>query len=157
MQPFVCLLIDDDSEESEIFQYALEELKIPIECYVASSGKQALEDLKNHRIRPHYIFLDLNMPKMDGTQCLKEIKRLQDHNNIPVILYSTFFSEGQKETLKHLGADGFITKTTSIFELNSELSRIFGPQTDAQITEASRVFPNLIPAFELPKFGLNNN
>ena len=92
MQPFVCLLIDDDSEECEIFQYALEELKLPIECYLATSGKQALEDLKHRRLRPDYIFLDLNMPKMDGTQCLQEIKRLNDHADVPVILYSTFFS-----------------------------------------------------------------
>ena len=155
MQQVVCLLIDDDSEESEIFQYALEELKLPIDCHLATSGRQALDLLKNGRIRPDFIFLDLNMPRMDGKECLKEIKKMDNASQTNVILYSTFFHDEQIKALEALGADGFITKTTSIFELNAELSRVF--QTQSVNGEEVKENAGYLTTFDVPNLGLAAN
>jgi CheY-like chemotaxis protein len=125
MNPILCLLIDDDSEESEIFQYALDELELHVKCYTVTSGKEAISIIANKQLQPQYIFLDLNMPRMNGGECLREIRKINAGANIPIYLYSTSFGNGAKEELETLGATGFITKTTNIFDLYAELHTIF--------------------------------
>jgi CheY-like chemotaxis protein len=157
MEPIVCLLIDDDSEESEIFHYALEELAFKVKCHSVTSGKEALSFLNNRPSKPDYIFLDLNMPRMDGKQCLREIRKLGKADSIPVILYSTAFLEGQKQDLETLGADGFITKTNSVFDLHTELAKFFASHIDKKTGESgSTVEDGLEPYFMPLRDGIVN-
>lgn len=115
-------LIDDDSDDREIFEEALSSIGIDIDFQEAENGEVAFKKLKDPLFkRPDIIFLDLNMPKMDGRQFLQEIKNINAFKDIPVIIYSTSSNAGDiKFTLEHK-ATKFMTKQNSIYSLRSEL------------------------------------
>ena len=106
-----CLLIDDDSDDQEIFVTAAAEVNSATTCQVISDAKDALQFLRRTSDLPDLIFLDINMPKMDGFEFLVELKRDQRLQGIPVIFYSTTKDEDQIVKATRLGASGFITKT----------------------------------------------
>lgn len=121
--PLRCLLIDDDADDQDIFIMATESLDILIEVQTAINGVEGLEKL-NTPVLPDYIFLDLNMPRMNGKEFLKEIKRLPVLKEIPVFIYTTSSAEHDKEQTLALGAFDFITKPSSITILANTLNKL---------------------------------
>jgi CheY-like chemotaxis protein len=122
----VCLLIDDDLDDQEIFTLALERVNNELTCIHATSGMEAIQRLNDEALPvPDYIFLDLNMPKMNGKECLKEIKTFQHLNHIPVVIYSTSSLKHDVSETKSLGACDFITKPFSMNELIEVLDNFF--------------------------------
>src|SRR6266487_683666 len=92
------LLADDDADDQQLFKEALNEIDKSIRCLTASSGEEALNKLKTDlKQLPDYIFLDLNMPRMNGLECLVEIKKTNTLKHIPVIIYSTSSAEKDVE------------------------------------------------------------
>src|SRR5688500_2830070 len=86
----VVFLIDDDQDDREIFQESLLSLKTAVRYEEARHGLEALEKLKTEDFqKPDLIFLDFNMPVMDGREFLKRIKQDAALKDIPVIIYST--------------------------------------------------------------------
>ena len=120
-----CLLVDDDEDDREIFSLALQDVDPSIDCVTARDGREALSILSINFV-PDYIFLDLNMPLMDGKECLKEIRKRSHLNAVPVIIYSTSSAEKDKEETKKLGASSFITKPPLVSALAKKLSDVFG-------------------------------
>lgn len=120
-----CLLVDDDDDDREIFCLALEKIDPAIECTTARDGVEALSILNGKKYIPDYIFLDLNMPIMDGKECLKGIRKQNHLNTVPVIIFSTSSAEKDKEEAKKLGATAFITKPPLVSTLAAKLSDIF--------------------------------
>lgn len=118
-------LIDDDSDDREIFALALEEIFPSYTCVTARDGVEALEKLRSGDVKPNYIFLDLNMPRMNGQQCLSEIKKELALNKIPVIIYSTSSESRHKEQMIAMGASAFVTKAPVIPELIASLKDVF--------------------------------
>jgi CheY-like chemotaxis protein len=89
MAKVTCFLVDDDVDDLEIFTLAVEDLRINVNCVTAADGIDALEKLRNDEaFVPDFIFLDLNMPRMNGKQCLLEIKKIERLSSTPVIIYS---------------------------------------------------------------------
>ena len=117
-----CLLIDDDADDREIFSMALSEADPGVECVMAGSGFDALEKLKPTAFVPDFIFLDLNMPGMTGRECLKEIRRMERLDNVPVIVYSTSSVSRDIQETRKMGANDYISKPTSISELTELLA-----------------------------------
>lgn len=105
------LLVDDDPDDQLFFIEALEEIKHVTLHGIASNGIEALEKLKDKRFLPDMIFMDINMPKMNGIECLTEIMKNPQLNSIPVIILST--ATGQKEITINLGAKAFIKKPSN--------------------------------------------
>jgi CheY-like chemotaxis protein len=131
-QKKICLLIDDDSDDQEIFVLALEHINKDFVCVVASNGHEALGKLTTaNSPLPDYIFLDLNMPRMNGKECLKEIKKNTLLNHIPVIIYTTSSMASDKSETASLGASGFITKPFSLPELIDLLLIFFGKERES--------------------------
>src|SRR6187401_867256 len=98
-------LIDDDSDDHEIFSYALEKADQSAQCICAHDGIKALEKIKSeHDFVPDYIFIDMNMPMMDGKQCLVELKKIDRLKSIPVFMYSTSAEPSVIEENLQLGA-----------------------------------------------------
>jgi CheY-like chemotaxis protein len=120
-----CLLVDDDDDDKEIFCLALQKVDPSIDCTTASDGLEALSILNNNSFVPDYIFLDLNMPRMDGKECLKEIRKRRHLNNVPVIIFSTSSADKDIEETKRLGASSFITKPPLVATLAKKLSDVF--------------------------------
>lgn len=117
------LLIDDDIDDRMIFGEVLKELAPDIIYHEAINGEDALIKLNNHLI-PDLIFLDLNMPRVDGKQFLAEIQQLGHLKHIPVIIYTTSSHELDKKETRELGASYFLTKPNSLHELTHILTDI---------------------------------
>jgi CheY-like chemotaxis protein len=117
------LLIDDDPDEVDIFSEALREIKKPLACVQASSAKSAL-NLLNYLI-PDYIFLDVNMPGINGLKCLDEIRKIKSIRNIPVILYSNFIDDESVAKALAAGAAACLKKPNQIKNLVEMLDGIF--------------------------------
>ncbi len=105
------LIVDDDDDDREMFREALQLVDDHANCLVAEDGKKALDLLRMQPDHlPDFIFLDLNMPRMDGKQCLAKIKQDEYLQKIPVIIYTTSKHPKDMEETKNLGADYFISK-----------------------------------------------
>ena len=70
-----CLLIEDDLDDQELFCMAIQEIDPEIECFFANNGIDGIEKINSPSFVPDYIFIDLNMPRMNGVDCLKEVKK----------------------------------------------------------------------------------
>ncbi|RBL93999.1 response regulator [Chitinophaga flava] len=117
------LLVDDDIDDRMIFGDVLKELVPDIIYNEAINGEDALERLGNGLV-PDLIFLDLNMPRINGKQFLAEIRQIEHLKHIPVIIYTTSSHESDKRETRELGAAYFITKPNSLHELNQLLKGI---------------------------------
>lgn len=116
-------IVDDDSDDQDLFIEAVNEVDNTIECMSASNCEEALDLLRNRKISlPDMIFLDLNMPRLNGKQCLVELKREAHLRDIPVIIYSTSSEKRDIEETSRLGAAHFLTKPNKFEELCKALS-----------------------------------
>jgi CheY-like chemotaxis protein len=112
------LLIDDDEDDRVLFSEVVCEIDSSIECSTINNAEAALNRLRSMTYpRPDVIFLDLNMPKIDGLQCLKELKSDRSLMDIPVVIYTTSCLEQDIKKALKLGADTFITKPVSFGEV----------------------------------------
>ncbi len=120
-----CFLIDDDLDDQELFSMALKRVDKNIELRSARDCIEGLESLKdNITYSPEYIFLDINMPRMNGLQCLPEIKKLEHLKDSKIIMYTTSSSEAVQQTTRKLGADDFLVKPPKLSLLVNDLNRI---------------------------------
>lgn len=119
----IFLLIDDDADDSELFREALEETDAHIILQCAGDGEEALKRLKEPPL-PSLIFLDINMPRMNGWECLKRMKLLPEYKHIPVIMYSTSSHQREIDIAIDLGALSFFTKPHSYTELRKMMNYI---------------------------------
>jgi CheY-like chemotaxis protein len=105
------LVVDDDSDDNGLFTEALAAVGPGIICYCVADGQEALEKLEAKLIAPpDIILMDINMPIMNGWQCLTRLKSAPDYKDIPVIIHSTSSRKTDKELAKDLGAICFFTK-----------------------------------------------
>jgi len=117
------LLVDDDADDRLLFTTAVAELGAKLHCECACGTVEALAYLRNADPLPDYIFLDLNMPGFDGKKCLKQIKAVEQLQNIPVIIYSTFISPEDKEEMVRMGANDVITKPGDFGDLQAVITK----------------------------------
>jgi CheY-like chemotaxis protein len=103
------LNIDDDGDDRELFCDALKEIDPTIDCVAKSSAEEAIHLLNTTNTLPKWIFLDINMPKMGGIECLKTLRKDQRLNHVPITILSTTTSYKEIEEVRKLGAD-FIAK-----------------------------------------------
>lgn len=112
------LIADDDPDDIEMFVEALQELDNHICCLSAGNGHEALQLLNvANAPKPDIIFLDLNMPKLNGKQCLVKLKQQDKFADIPVIIFTTSKLDDDNEEMRRLGAVDFITKPSKYSEL----------------------------------------
>ncbi len=118
-------LVDDDTDDTLIFKEVLNEVNPAIDFISAADGNEALTALKaQSNSLPDIIFLDLNMPRMGGKECLTALKKDEQLQHIPVIMYTTSSQSKDIEEAMQKGAICFITKPSNIKELKNILSSI---------------------------------
>lgn len=118
-------LIDDDIDDREIFTLALKDIDSTIKYTTAKDGAEALDFIENNEnFIPNFIFLDLNMPRVSGRECLVEMRKIVRLQNIPIYIYTTSSSDKDKLELHNMGATGFITKPYTIKKLVEIISQI---------------------------------
>jgi CheY-like chemotaxis protein len=106
-----CLLVEDDQDDQDLFIDALHAVSPKTGCYAVSNGQEALRALIEEGLRPAYIFTDMNMPQMDGLEFLKTLRSMERFRDIPVIVYSSSYSEHLFQKLQALTIIDFHRKT----------------------------------------------
>lgn len=117
------MLIDDDKDDCEIFCDAAHEVS-NCKCHCVNDSVEALSILERTRTFPHCIFLDINIPVMDGVTVLKKIKANPKLSEIPIIMYSTTSNPLEMQECLQLGADKFVRKTSNYLQLVASLKAI---------------------------------
>jgi len=119
------LLADDDEDDRLFFRDAFEEIKIKTLIHTVKDGAELMDYLTQTDISlPHILFLDLNMPRKSGMECLKEIKMIDLLKNIPVAIYSTSASEEDIEETFVKGANVYIKKPSDFSQLKKILNEV---------------------------------
>lgn len=118
------LLVDDDPDDTFLFGEVLRDVAPSIQLYTAVNGQEALDKLRGGMPLPDLIFLDLNMPRMGGVECLTTLKADPALSTIPVIIYTTSSQSKDIEETMQKGAVCFITKPSNMKELTEILSVI---------------------------------
>lgn len=114
------LLVDDDEDDRVFFQEAIEDLDNPIALEVAEHGMDALQQLENkNSMKPQAIFLDLNMPVLDGHECLKLIRSNPAFDAVKIIIYSTSYNPEFAKVLERDGANHYIRKPSNYLSLKN--------------------------------------
>jgi len=125
------LLVDDDDDDKQLFIESVKEVDEDISCVTASDGQEAIILLKDeHNTLPDYIFLDLRMPRINGKQCLEEIRKDKRLRHIPVFIYTTSKNVQDSIDLKKMGAVHFISKPENPTEIYYILSMILSEKWD---------------------------
>jgi CheY-like chemotaxis protein len=119
------LYADDDEDDREEFCLALQQINPEIKITLSKDGQEALEILTSQKQLPNYIFLDVNMPRMNGIECMAKLKSDNRLKRIPIIIYSTTSDRNEVKKLITLGADDFISKQHSHDELIDSINKVF--------------------------------
>lgn len=104
------LLADDDKDDCYFFQEALQELHFPKQLHIVHDGDELLEYLCKSSKLPDILFLDLNMPKRNGSLCLQEIRKNPKWAALFIVMYSTYLDKVLIQNLAESGANHFIQK-----------------------------------------------
>jgi CheY-like chemotaxis protein len=121
MELKVVMIVDDDADDRLFFKEAVQELNASVTCLEATDGAQALKTLKQQQALPQYLFLDLNMPIMNGIEFLRNISIDPVLKCIPIIVYTTSVSPDDMKVTSELGARYYLPKTAEISKLPAKL------------------------------------
>ena len=124
-EPFTIVLADDDEGDRFLFREALKNLKIKVAVKTLNDGVYLMEYLeKEDTPLPFLLFLDLNMPRKNGLQCLKEIRATEKLREVPVAIYSTSSTEADIEKTFMNGANVYIKKPNDFSSLKEVLHKV---------------------------------
>ena len=131
------LLADDDKDDRFFFEMALDALTITTKLATVVDGEKLMVYLSDNVLQlPDVLFLDLNMPRKNGFECLSEIKGSKTLKQLPVIIFSTSFEQEVVNLLYLNGAHYFMRKPAEF----SQLKKII-QQTVTLITQENKVQP----------------
>lgn len=124
MNKKIILLADDDLDDTEMFCEALEDVNDNIICHCAFNGNEAMKILDGLDQNPELIFLDVNMPIMNGWDCLKLLKSSSRYKDIPVIMISTSSHKKDMDIASGLGSVCYFVKPNDFNDLKKVLHTI---------------------------------
>lgn len=112
------LLADDDPDDCFLFKEAIEELALSVHLTTVHNGEQLMQRLsKKQNKLPDILFLDLNMPRINGFACLSKIKRNEKLQKLPVIIFSTSFDQFMVNLVYKDAAHYYIRKPAEFWQL----------------------------------------
>ena len=106
------LIADDDPDDLDLFKEALSEVNSVLVCDAVRDGKELLAWLAHATKHPDVIFIDVNMPEMNGWECLSRVRALDKFAHIPIVVYSTSSARKDGRKAIDLGAVCFFEKPT---------------------------------------------
>jgi CheY-like chemotaxis protein len=126
------LLVDDDSDDSDLIFEVLSEIDVDVTYTYAMDGPEALTLLEGG-YNPGIIFLDINMPGMNGWQCLTKLKAHERYRDIPVVMYSTSSYQHEIQKAFELGALAFFTKPNHYSLLKKNIKVVLDALSSGQL------------------------
>jgi DNA-binding response OmpR family regulator len=119
------LLVDDDEDDCMVFGIGISEISRRIEFQCNQNSESALAQLNDDRVpRPDIIFLDWNMPKVNGKDFLAAIRKNARYDEVPIVVFTTSHAKEDRESAQRLGASYFLSKPSSVQELLRSLHAI---------------------------------
>ena len=138
-EPVHILLAEDDEDDRLFFKDAFEEIKIKTHLHMVKDGVELMQYLsQNDSTLPHVLFLDLNMPRKGGMDCLKEIKRIDRLKEMAIAIYSTSASEDDIEETFVNGANVYIKKPSDFNALKKILLEVITTNLQYQTSGLNR-------------------
>ncbi|REE25765.1 response regulator [Winogradskyella pacifica] len=132
------LLADDDIDDCDFFREAIDEIG-ELTLSVLNDGVELMNFLLAEPINhPNLIFLDLNMPKKSGMECMVEIKAINELKNIPIIIYSTSLDRTVVNQLYDMGAHHYIQKPGEFANIKKVVEKAISLFTDANLQLRSK-------------------
>lgn len=121
------ILADDDPDDYSFFQEALHELGVSVQLQYCENGATLMQLLSASQSRelPEILFLDLNMPRKSGFDCLKEIRSDKKFSGIDVVVISTSYEPEIVHLLYENGADRYIVKPCTFADLKKVINQVF--------------------------------
>jgi CheY-like chemotaxis protein len=114
------IYVDDDEDDRDIFTEVFRSVRPDLDLVLAKDGPDALEKLRIFT-NPICIYIDMNMPKMNGMQFLSIVKTQPHLANIPAFILTTALTPRQTEELSTIGAQDFLIKPSSLLEFRNLL------------------------------------
>lgn len=136
------LLADDDDDDRDLFSEAVHFVDPTISITLRRDGEDLMEHLNQRDPAFDLIFLDLNMPRKNGKECLAEIKKNRHFAKTPVIVYTTSLNPVDIDDTYSLGATFFLRKPNSFEELKEILGIILNTQITNQKNSKERFVIN---------------
>ncbi|MBA6152038.1 response regulator [Gelidibacter maritimus] len=119
------LLADDDIDDCEFFRDAIDETYHACKLTVLNNGVELMEFLLSAPDHlPNLIFMDLNMPKKSGMECIAEIKASDSLSHIPIVIYSTSLDQTVVNNLYDMGAHHYIQKPAEFASIKSVIEKV---------------------------------
>ena len=130
------LLADDDKDDCLLFEEAIKELSHFVHLSTVPDGEQLMQLLtqKTYTL-PHVLFLDLNMPRKNGFECLCEIKQNKKLKDLAVVMFSTSFPRDKTyeqemiNVLLKIGAQNYIRKPNNFEQLKQAILQVITAMT----------------------------
>jgi CheY-like chemotaxis protein len=133
------LLADDDTDDCLFFKEALGELLLSTHLTIVNDGEQLMQQLTNEiNVLPQVLFLDLNMPRKNGFECLTEIKLSKRLKQLPVIVFSTSFEQEVVNQLYQNGAQYFIRKPSEFSQFKKIIQLSLALITTGNISQPAK-------------------
>lgn len=124
-KPLNIVLAEDDEDDRFFFKEAIDKVKIKTILTTVNDGVELIEYLDNpENQKPHIVFLDLNMPRKGGIECLEAIRANKNYNDLTVAIYSTSASDFDIEETFVKGANVYIRKPNDFKVLQKVISEV---------------------------------
>jgi CheY-like chemotaxis protein len=117
------LIVDDDAEDRELFCAALREQEDCPVCVELDSAEQLRLYLANAIEVPDFIFLDMHMPKINGLECVNELRKEQKYNKVQIIIYTTLISPALRTQFTDMNVK-ILVKSASYSELTRQVEKM---------------------------------
>ncbi|MEJ1237940.1 response regulator [Chryseolinea sp. T2] len=117
------LNIDDDIDDRDMFCMAIEMIDRRIDCVQVESGELAIKLLANGKYVPEFIFMDINMPRMNGYECVQELINLPTLKSTQIVILSSTFSPRDQIDFGALGLK-YLSKTSSLSSLADSIKQL---------------------------------
>lgn len=118
---FTIFYTDDDKDDLQFFTEIVDEINVNYNVVTQNNGQQLLDALDNPPPTPYMIFLDINMPGMNGLETLQKIR--ENNVNTPIVMFSTSNDDTIIEQSRNLGANFYVTKSSMFDELKKSIER----------------------------------
>jgi len=123
--PKTVVIIDDDSDDLEIMKEALTHVDSSLLCISFVYPDEAIRLLAKELILlPDYIFIDINIPRISGHECLTTLRKIKEFDDVPIIMYSTSMPANVSDSLKKSGANFTFQKPFEFNDYVNILERI---------------------------------
>ncbi len=131
-------IADDDQDDRMLLKEALRELNPDIQVEDFDNGVTLMDALLKQDELPNALFLDLNMPLMNGEECLSDIRNEPNLSKLPIIIYSTYADDMKIDLIRQKGADLYLVKPVSYERLKMALHKCLEYVEHMPVTEKGK-------------------